>query len=188
MQYRCEWARSDLLLQEYHDKEWGVPLHDDSKQFEFLCLEIMQAGLSWLTVLKKRDAFRKAFHDFDVPRVAAMGQDQVESLLQNEGIIRNQKKIEAIINNARAVLKIQQTQTLSSFFWDYVNGIPIDNGNGVDEDVPAKSDLSEQISKDLKKLKFSFVGPTIIYSHLQATGIVNDHVKKCFRHDELLPY
>lgn len=183
---RCEWAGSDPLYNEYHDKEWGVPVYDDHTLFEFLILETFQAGLSWITVLRKRDNFRKAFDNFDYKKIANYDEAKIESLLQDAGIIRNQLKIRATINNALAFMKIQQEfESFSTYIWGFVNGNPIQNSFESMADLPAKTKLSDEISKDLKKRGFKFVGSTIIYAHMQATGMVNDHVVGCFRYKEL---
>jgi DNA-3-methyladenine glycosylase I len=184
---RCRWAEggNDLYLA-YHDEEWGVPLHDDDKLFEFLVLEGAQAGLSWATVLNKREAYRRAFHDFDIAKVARMTDAALEKRLLDPGIIRNRQKIWSARNNARAALKvIDEIGSLDKYFWSFVDGKPIRNrwlGHG---EVPARTELSDKLSKDLQKRGFNFVGSTIMYAHMQATGMVNDHLVSCFRHDEV---
>lgn len=173
---RCGWSTSDPLYVQYHDEEWGVPLHDDQKLFEFLVLEGMQAGLSWLTILRKRDNFRKAFDDFDPQQVARYKERKIKALMQDEGIIRNQRKILATIENARAFLKVQaEFGSFDRYIWDFVGGKPIVNRWRTLNEIPAKTPLSETISKDLKRRGFRFVGPTIVYAHMQATGMVNNH-------------
>lgn len=182
---RCSWARNDLAIQ-YHDTEWGVPLHDDGKLFEFIVLEGAQAGLSWDTVLKKREAYRRAFAGFDAEKVARFGEKQVERLLNDPGIIRNRLKIAAAISNARAFLKVaEEFGSFAHYIWRFVDGRPIINRWKSPAEVPAKTSLSDAISKDLKSRGFSFVGSTIVYAHMQATGMVNDHLVTCFRHKEL---
>lgn len=180
---RCAWATTDLYKQ-YHDFEWGRPEHDDRKLFEMLILEGMQAGLSWITVLNKRADFRVAFDQFDVHTVAGYDGAKVEELMHNEKIIRNRRKIEAAINNAKQFIKIQETYgSFDTFLWSYVNYKPIYSHFASESDVPATTQLSDKISKDLKKLGFQFVGSTIIYSYMQAVGMVNDHVKGCFLYE-----
>lgn len=183
---RCDWAGNDPVYQQYHDTEWGVPLHDEQRLFEFLILEGMQAGLSWLTILRKRDNFRRAFDDFDFEKVARYSSRKRAALLDDVGIIRNRLKIDAAINNARAFLAVREKYgSFDSFIWGYVDHEPIQNHWRSMAEVPATTPLAKTISKDLKKLGFSFVGPTIVYSHMQATGMVNDHLTGCFRHREV---
>lgn len=180
---RCEWSVSDPLYTQYHDEEWGVPLHDEQKLFEFLILEGMQAGLSWLTILKKRENFRKAFDNFNVNHVARYDERKIEALMQDAGIIRNRQKILATIDNARAFLKVQdEFGSFDKYIWGFVNGKPIRNEWTTLQEIPAKTPLSETLSKDLIKRGFRFVGPTIVYAYMQATGMVNDHLVACFRH------
>lgn len=177
---RCEWAGKEQIYIDYHDKEWGVPVHDDTKLFEMLILEGMQAGLSWITVLKKREAFRKAFDGFDPEKVALYGEEKKEKLMADKGIIRNRRKIDAAVQNANAFLEIQKTYgSFDKFIWGYVDNTPvIGNAKSVSE-LPASTPLSDKISRDLKNLGFKFVGSTIIYSFMQAVGMVNDHVAGC---------
>lgn len=183
MKNRCSWCLSDPLYIDYHDKEWGVPLYDDQKLFEFLVLEGAQAGLSWFTVLKKREQYRKLFHDFDPKKVARFDKRKVESLLKNPGIIRNRLKVESAIKNAKAFLKIQdEFGSFSNYSWKFVNYKPIQSQLKSLKNIKAVSEESLALSKDLKKRGFTFVGPTIIYAHMQACGMVNDHVEDCFRH------
>lgn len=183
---RCAWAGDNPIYQSYHDKEWGVPLHTDKKLFEFLILEGAQAGLSWITILKKRPAFRKAFDNFDYTLVAEYGDDKVKELLENADIIRNRLKINAAIKNAQAFIKVRQEfGTFNKYIWDFVEHKPIQNKWPSSKEMPAKTELAETLSKDLKKRGFSFVGPVIVYSHMQATGMVNDHTVDCFRHKEI---
>ena len=176
---RCSWATTDLY-KEYHDNEWGRPVHDDNKLFEMLILEGMQAGLSWLTILNKRKAFRTAFDNFDCKKVARYDEAKIEELMKNEGIVRNRLKIKSAITNARQFIKIQEKYgSFDLFIWSYVDNTPILNHFQSESDIPAKTALSDQISKDLKKLGFKFVGSTIIYAYMQAIGMVNDHVMGC---------
>ena len=183
---RCEWAKHHPLLSTYHDHEWGVPLYDDRTLFEFLVLEGMQAGLSWLTVLKKREAFRQAFDRFEPQRVARYGPARVRQLLQNPGIIRNRQKIEAAIANARAFLVLQEAHgSFQRFLWDFVGGKPIVNRRRRLSELPVTTPASDQMSRVLKAAGFRFVGSTICYAHMQATGMVNDHVVSCVRHREV---
>jgi DNA-3-methyladenine glycosylase I len=183
---RCDWTGDDAAMRDYHDTEWGVPLHDDARLFEFLVLEGAQAGLSWRTVLNKRDAYRKAFLGFDIARVARMSDAALDKLLQNPGLIRNRLKIHSARNNARAALRvIEEFGSLDKYFWSFIGGKPIRNrwqGRG---DVPARTELSDRLSKDMQKRGFNFVGSTIIYAHMQATGMINDHFAGCFRHKQV---
>jgi DNA-3-methyladenine glycosylase I len=177
---RCKWADSDPLMRVYHDEEWGVPEHDSRALWEKLMLDGFQAGLSWLTVLRKRDAFRKAFYNFDPEKVARMKEADVKRLLEDAGIIRSRLKIEATIGGAKAFLKMQdEGEDFSKFVWGMAGGKPIRNTTGT---VPAKTPFSEEMSKELKKRGFKFVGPVIVYAWLQATGVVDDHSAACFRH------
>jgi DNA-3-methyladenine glycosylase I len=181
---RCPWSEgvNDAYLA-YHDEEWGVPVWDDQRQFEFLILEGAQAGLSWATVLNKREGYRKAFSDFDVLKVSRIRPARVEKLLQNPAIIRNRLKVESTISNARAFLEVQaEFGDFSQYIWSFVDGIPIQNRWRSQADVPATSPVSDALSKDLKRRGFRFVGSTIIYAHMQATGMVNDHLLGCHRH------
>ena len=183
---RCSWAGSEPVYISYHDKEWGVPLHDEQRLFEFLILEGAQAGLSWITILKKREAYQKAYYDFNVKRVARFNSRSVERLLNNPGIVRNRLKIEASIINARAYLDVQnEFGSFNSFIWRYVDGSPIQNKWKNLAQVPAFTALSDTISTDLKKRGFKFVGSTICYAFMQATGMVNDHITSCFRYSEV---
>ena len=185
-QVRCAWTGEDPLMIAYHDAEWGVPLHDDRKLFEFLVLEGAQAGLSWQTVLRKRENYRKAFHGFDVDRVARYVQKDVARLLGDAGIIRNRQKIEAAINNAQRFLEVQaEFGTFDAYVWQFVGGMPIRNAWRSVKELPAKTPEAEAMSRDMKKRGFKFVGPTICYAHMQATGMVNDHVVDCFRYSEV---
>ena len=181
---RCRWAEGvSLEYIRYHDEEWGVPVHDDRTQFEFLILEGAQAGLSWSTILNKRDGYRKAFADFDAEKVARFTKKRVEKLLQDPSIVRNRLKVESTVTNAKAFLEVQEEfGSFSDYIWGFVDGAPIQNRWKKDSDVPATSPESDALSKDLKKRGFRFVGSTIIYAHMQATGMVNDHVTGCFRY------
>jgi DNA-3-methyladenine glycosylase I len=181
---RCKWAEGvSLDYIEYHDKEWGVPVYDDTVQFEFLLLEGAQAGLSWSTILNKREGYRKAFVDFDVEKVARFTKKRVEKLLLNPAIVRNRLKVESAVTNAQAFIKVQEEfGSFSKYIWGFVDGMPIQNTFRKDSDVPATSPESDVLSKDLKKRGFRFVGSTIVYAHMQATGLVNDHVVGCFRY------
>ena len=179
---RCEWPKNDLAIR-YHDEEWGVPLHDDRRLFEFLVLEGAQAGLSWDTILRKRENYRKAFDGFDVNKVARYTDKKIEKLLQDVGIIRNRLKITSTISNARAFLKVQdEFGSFDKYIWSFVGGKPIVNKWKETSQIPATSPESDAISKDMKKRGFNFVGSTIMYAHMQATGMVNDHLVSCFRY------
>jgi len=178
---RCAWCEKDDLYRDYHDNEWGKPVYEDDKLFEFLILETFQAGLSWYTILAKRENFKKAFDDFDYKKIVQYNDSKIEALLQNEGIIRNKLKVKATISNAAAFMKIQEEfGSFSKYIWGFVNGKPIDNKPKTLKEVPATTPLSDAISKDLKKRGFKFVGSTVMYAHMQATGMVNDHVEDCF--------
>lgn len=184
---RCGWAGPEQIYLDYHDHEWGVPIFDDRHLFEFLILEGAQAGLSWITVLKKRDAYRRLFHNFDAEKIARFTPARVERLLQDSGIIRNRLKIEAAIQNARSFLTVQeQFGRFSDYIWQFVDGSPVQNKWKTDRQVPASTTLSEQLSRDLKQRGFRFVGPTICYAYMQAVGMVNDHITACYRHNEIL--
>ncbi|MBA3046118.1 MAG: DNA-3-methyladenine glycosylase I [Candidatus Thermoplasmatota archaeon] len=183
---RCFWASGEDFYIRYHDEEWGVPLHDDKKLFEFLILEGFQAGLSWFIILKKRENFRKAFDSFDPAKVAGYGDKKIEALMQDAGIIRNRLKILAAVTNAKAFLKIQKEfGSFDRYIWGFVDGKPIQNSWKTGAEIPAKTELAEQISSDLKARGFKFVGPTVVYAHMQATGMVNDHLTSCFRWKEV---
>jgi len=186
MKKRCAWCGEDPLYVAYHDEEWGVPVRDDERMFEFLILETFQAGLSWITILKKRENFRKAFDNFDYHKIAGYSQKKIDSLLQDAGIIRNRLKIHATIGNAQAYLKIQQEfGSFCDYIWGFVDGKPIQNSAKTIKDIPANTALSDALSKDLKKRGFKFVGSTVVYAHMQATGMVNDHITDCFRYSEV---
>ncbi|MGE4354373.1 MAG: DNA-3-methyladenine glycosylase I [Oscillospiraceae bacterium] len=179
---RCDWCQSDDLYIKYHDEEWGVPVHEDRKHFEFLVLESAQAGLSWLTILKKRENYRKAYDNFDPEKVACYDDRKVEELLMNGGIIRNRRKIEASIINAKMFLVIQREfGSFDQYIWQFVDHRPIVNHYQAIFEIPAKSDLSDRVSKDLKARGFKFLGSVTVYAHLQATGIINDHIDSCFK-------
>jgi DNA-3-methyladenine glycosylase I len=186
MKKRCDWCGNDPIYIAYHDDEWGVPVHDDRLLFEFLILEGAQAGLSWLTILKKRDHYRKAFHSFDFQRIARYTKADVKRLLADSGIVRNRLKIESAIKNARAVIHIQaEYGSLDAYLWRYVGGVPKQNAWKSMAEIPSKTEISEAVSKDLKKRGFTFVGSTICYALMQAVGMVNDHTTDCFRYKEI---
>ena len=179
---RCSWVTENNLYKDYHDNEWGKPVYDDKILFEFLLLESFQAGLSWLTILKKRNNYRKAFDKFDYKKIAKYNEKKIQSLLKNEGIIRNKLKIGATINNAQRFMEVQKEfESFSKYIWAFVDSKPIKNNFKTPKEIPTKTLLSEKISDDLKRRGFKFVGPTIIYAYLQAMGIVNDHTTDCFK-------
>jgi DNA-3-methyladenine glycosylase I len=179
---RCNWCVGIDLYEKYHDEEWGVPVYDDQKLFEFLLLETFQAGLSWITILKKRENFRVAFDHFDYLKVALYTEDKIQELMQNAGIIRNQLKIRAAVTNANSFIKIQEEfGSFSNYIWAFSDNKTIVNRPSSLKEVPATSDVSDKISKDLKKRGFKFVGPTVVYAHMQATGMVDDHVTYCWK-------
>lgn len=183
---RCQWCIGNALYEAYHDNEWGVPVHDDDTLFEFLILETFQAGLSWITILKKRENFRKAFDRFDYKKIANYKQDKIDTLLQDAGIVRNKLKINATITNAQRFMKIQdEFGSFSKYIWGFVDGSPIKNSFATQNDIPANTLVSDALSKDLKKRGFKFVGTTVVYAHMQATGMVNDHQIDCFRYNEV---
>jgi DNA-3-methyladenine glycosylase I len=182
---RC-WGNVSTLMQQYHDDEWGTPLHDDQRLFEFLILDGAQAGLSWNTILNKRENYRAAFDEFDYKKIAKYKEQKVEELLNDAGIIRNRLKIQSTITNAHAFIQIQKEfGSFDTYIWGFVGGVPIQNAWKSWEETPAKTELSVSISKDLKKRGFKFIGPTIIYAFMQAIGMVNDHLVSCYRHKEL---
>ena len=186
MTHRCEWAGSDPLYIQYHDQEWGVPVHDDRTLFEFLVLEGAQAGLSWITILRRRENYRQAFDNFDPQKVARYNPTKIERLLQDPGIIRNKLKVNSAVQNAQAFLRIQEEfGSFNQYIWEFVDHRPIINTWTQMNQIPASTPLSETISKDLKQRGFNFVGPTIVYAHMQATGMVNDHVVSCFRYKQI---
>lgn len=183
---RCDWCCWHADYEDYHDREWGVPVHDDQKWFEFLTLETFQAGLSWLTILRKRENFRKAFDGFDVECVARYNSDKIKELLTNKGIVRNRLKIQAAVTNAQAFLGVQKKYgSFDSYIWAFVNQKPIQNRFKNLDEIPTKTVLSDTISASLKNHGFKFVGSTIIYAHMQATGMVNDHLTSCYRYNEV---
>lgn len=183
---RCPWCGTDPLYVQYHDTEWGVPVRDDQRMFEFLILESFQSGLSWITILRKRENFRKAFDQFDYKKVARYNEEKVNSLLQDAGIIRNQAKIRAAINNAQRFMEIQEAfGSFCAYFWAFTDDKPTQNNFQRMQDVPATTTLSDRIAKDLKKRGFKFLGSTTVYAHMQACGMVNDHLKECFRYNTL---
>lgn len=180
MKKRCEWVGSDELMQSYHDEEWGVPLNDDQKLFEFLMLESAQAGLSWKTILNKRENYRKAYHNFDVVKISRWSEKKIASLMNNAGIIRNEKKIRAAKQNAQAFLKIvEEFGSFSKYQWEFVGGKPVTNEWKTLKQLPAITEISKEFAKDLKRRGFSFLGPTTVYAHMQACGMINDHVVTC---------
>ena len=187
MKKRCPWAGTDPLYVAYHDHEWGVPLHDDRKLFEMLTLEGAQAGLSWITILRKREAYREAFDRFDPAKVAEYGRDRIQELLRNPGIVRNRLKIHAAVQNASAYLRIAEAfGSFDRYLWQFVGGKPLQNRWTRGEEIPAHTPESDALSKDLKKRGFKFVGSTICYAFMQAVGMVNDHLTDCYRHAEIL--
>lgn len=180
---RCGWSISDPIYIKYHDEEWGIPVHDDRKLFEFLILEGFQAGLSWITILRKRENFRKAFDNFDPEKIAGYGKRKFNSLMKDAGIIRNKMKIESSVTNAKAFLKVQEEfGTFDKYIWQFVNNKPIDHKFKSLKELPASIEISDIMSKDLKQRGFKFVGTTICYAHMQATGMVNDHIITCWKH------
>jgi len=180
---RCTWPGTDPLYVAYHDEEWGVPEYDDRALFEKLILDGFQAGLSWITILRKRDAFRAAFDDFDPERIARYGPDKVAALMQDAGIVRNRAKIEATVTNAQAWLDLMQRERFSDYLWRFTDGRPVQNRFETTDRIPAETELSRKISRDLKARGFRFCGPTIVYAFMQAVGMVNDHLVSCHRHD-----
>ena len=184
---RCGWCLGHNDYIRYHDQEWGVPVKDDKKLFEFLTLESFQAGLSWITILRKREHFRKVLDGFDYKKIANYNDQDIDRLIQDKGIIRNRLKIKAVISNAKAFMDVQnEFGSFSTFIWSYVNNIPLHNAWTSTSEIPSNTPLSDQISKDLKQRGFKYVGSTIVYAHMQATGIVNDHLINCFRYKELI--
>ena len=182
---RCEWCLSDPIYMDYHDHEWGVPVHDDRKQFEFLVLESAQAGLSWLTILKRREGYRAQYAGFDAEQVARFDESRIEEMLLDPGIIRNRKKIESSINNAQRFLEVQEEYgSFSAYLWGFIDGKQVVNHFKNLSEIQATTPLSDVISKDLKQKGFRFIGSTILYAHLQATGLVNDHLVDCFRYHQ----
>ena len=187
---RCQWIApyvdKDPLYVRYHDEEWGVPVHDDRKHFEFLILEGAQAGLSWLTVLRKSEGYRESFADFDAEKVARFTEKRMEKILENPGIVRNRLKVVSAVNNAKLFLQVQKEMgSFDKYLWSFVDGKTIDGRRGTHRSVPASTDASDRLSKDLKKRGFKFVGSTIVYAHMQACGLVNDHLTTCFRYRQV---
>jgi len=183
---RCGWCVGDPLYEAYHDKEWGVPVYDDETLFEFLVLETFQAGLSWITILRKRENFRAAFDDFDYKKIAEYPEEKIQQLLLNAGIIRNKLKVRATVTNAQAFMKLQEEfGSFSNYIWGFVDHKPIKNDVLNYKKAPATTEISDKLSKDLKKRGFKFVGSTVIYAHMQATGMTNDHEEDCFRNNEV---
>lgn len=184
---RCPWCEGNDLYERYHDEEWGVPVHDDGKHFEFLILESAQAGLSWLTILKRREGYRKAFADYDPEIVSTYDEKRIEELVKDPSIIRNRMKIEAAVNNAKRFIEVQEEfGSFDSYIRNFVDGKQVVNNWISMKQIPPKTELSDRISKDMKKRGFKFVGSTIIYAHLQAVGIVNDHITSCYRYEEVM--
>ncbi|GAA4280583.1 DNA-3-methyladenine glycosylase I [Gaetbulibacter aestuarii] len=184
--HKCGWCLGDPLYEAYHDTEWGVPVYDDATLFEFLTLETFQAGLSWITILRKRENFRQAFDQFDYKKIAQYPQEKIDALLNDAGIIRNKLKIKATVSNAQAFMIIQdEFGSFSNYIWGFVDGKPIKNELKNHKEAPANTPLSDRISADLKKRGFKFVGSTVVYAHMQATGMVNDHEVQCFRYLEV---
>lgn len=183
---KCQWCIGDPLYEAYHDQEWGVPLSEEQLLFEFLTLETFQAGLSWITILRKREHFRAAFDQFDYTKIARYGPEKVAALLQDKGIVRNRLKIAAAITNAQAFMKVQEAEgSFAAYIWKFTQNRPIQNTFTSQEEIPATTPLATTISKDLKQRGFRFVGPTVVYAHMQATGMVNDHETGCFRYAEI---
>ena len=183
---RCKWCEKDPLYIKYHDTEWGVSAHDDQKLFESLLLETFQAGLSWITVLRKRENFRNAFDHFDYHKIAFYDEGKIQELLQDTGIVRNKLKVRAAVSNAKAFMEVQiEFGSFDKYIWSFVDGTPIQNHWATTKELPATTEISDILSKDLKKRGFKFVGSTIVYAHMQATGMVNDHLITCFRHKEV---
>jgi len=183
---RCWWCGDDELYRQYHDLEWGVPVHDERELFEFLCLEGAQAGLSWITILRKREHYRLVFDNFDADKIARYTDDKIAALLQDPGIVRNRLKVNGFVKNARACLELRdQGMTLNDYLWGFVDGQPLQNERKSMGDVPATTPISDAMAKDLKKRGFTFVGSTICYAFMQAAGLVNDHLAECFRHQQL---
>ena len=184
---RCSWCENNELYVKYHDEEWGVPVHEDKKHFEFPILEIAQAGLNWLIVLRKRENYRKAYDNFDPVKIAKYDDNKINQLMNDPGIIRNQRKIEASVNNAKRFLDIKERfGSFDSYIWSFVDNKPVINSWRSDSEIPSTTELSDMISNDLKKRGFKFIGSTIIYAHMQAIGIVNDHIVNCFRYNQLI--
>ncbi|MDT0688003.1 DNA-3-methyladenine glycosylase I [Autumnicola psychrophila] len=183
---RCGWCVGDPLYEAYHDQEWGLPVYDDKTIFEFLLLETFQAGLSWITILRKRENFRNAFDDFDYHKIASYSEEKIQDLLQDKGIIRNKLKVRSAVTNAQLFIQIQKEYgSFSKYIWSFVDGKPIQNEVEDYKKAPATTEISDKLSKDLKKRGFKFVGSTVIYAHMQATGMVNDHEVSCFRYEEV---
>jgi DNA-3-methyladenine glycosylase I len=182
-QHRCPWCGTDPFYVAYHDNEWGVPVHDDRVLFEFIILEGAQAGLSWITILRKRENYRKALDGFDIQKIASYTEQDMNRLMADAGIVRNRLKLESLIKNARgALIIIEQFGSLDTYFWSFVNNVPIKNSPAAMSDIPARSDISDALSKDLKKRGFNFVGTTIMYAFMQAVGMVDDHLTSCCKH------
>lgn len=187
MKNRCDWCEDTFEeYVRYHDEEWGVPVHDDKTQFEFLILEGAQAGLSWSTILKKREGYRKAFANFEIEKVARFDEEKIQQLLQNPEIVRNKLKVRSAVNNAQKIIRVQEEfGSFDNYIWSFVDGEPIHNHWKTMDEVPANTEISDRLAKDLKARGFKFVGSTIIYAHMQAVGMVNDHLTSCFRYSEI---
>ncbi len=183
---RCTWPGEDPLYVAYHDEEWGVPVYEDRELFEKLILDGFQAGLSWITILRKRDRFCEVFENFDAEKIINFAPEKIEALMQDKGIVRNRLKIEGTVKNARGYLAIQEETGFSNYLWNFLDGQPLQNNFTSFKNIPAATDLSKKISKDLKSRGFTFVGPTIVYAFMQAVGLINDHTTDCFRHKECL--
>lgn len=183
---RCEWVSEDPIYIDYHDKEWGVPVYDDYELFKHLILDGQQAGLSWITILKKRENYYQAYDNFNPEKIICYNDDKINELMNDKGIIRNKLKIQSVIKNAKGFLEIQKEMGFSKYLWDFVDGKPIINHFETIKEVPAETEISKKMSKDLKKRGFNFVGPTICYAFMQAVGMVNDHTTNCFRYKELI--
>lgn len=188
-QKRCSWCLCNEKMIKYHDEEWGIPLHDDYRQFEFLMMEVMQCGLNWNMMIQKREIFRRCFEDFDFDKVAAYNENRIEEIMSEEGMIRSRRKIEAVIHNARCFQRVRaEYGTFSSYIWAFTEGKSILYAGHQNGEIPAKNQLSEEVSKDLKKRGFKYMGAVTIYSHLQACGIINDHLKECFRYQYIIDH
>lgn len=184
---RCSWCLDEGIMQDYHDREWGIPVHDDRKQFEFITLEIMQAGLNWKLMLKKREVFRQCFDNFDFDKIVEYGEEKIEKILLTDGMIKSRRKVEAVINNAKKFQEIiEQYGSFDKYIWGFTDGKTVIYKEHQSGNIPSKNELSDEISKELKKRGFKFLGSITVYSHLQASGIINDHVCDCFMYEDLI--
>lgn len=184
---RCSWCLDEGIMQDYHDREWGIPVHDDRKQFEFITLEIMQAGLNWKLMLKKREVFRQCFDNFDFDKIVEYGEEKIEEILLTDGMIKSRRKVEAVINNAKKIQEIiKQYGSFDKYIWGFTDGKTVIYKEHQSGNIPSKNELSDEISKELKKRGFKFLGSVTVYSHLQASGIINDHVCDCFMYEDLI--